>query len=342
VSTLVADGSALGMLIQTDNVKTLPLMYDRVVIPKEVENELRKPETPETVRSWLDNPTIKVEVQDVKQLDNFIKVHKGEKEVISLGQELKAKGENVTLLIDEKKPRNTAKERGFEVLGVFGILREADREGFLNSDAEIKKIEKYNTETPEKKFRYSENIVQETRDARNGIEAKREQAGIKEVQVLDSEWRRFEVTIDGKKGIIEVNGLHSYESEKQVREILNGKVQDALVSQQGSEALRVRVIANDRNSDPSPSPAHESTSLSSELDRSPSSSKSQKYEVDIDGEKYRVEIKSNDPDRALATFLSKEENIQALKAMKREEILKLEMEVIRTQEQNQTQQQRSY
>ena len=49
---VVADTSPLNYLVWIQQETLLPILYDRVVIPPAVYEELQRPETPHVVRQW--------------------------------------------------------------------------------------------------------------------------------------------------------------------------------------------------------------------------------------------------------------------------------------------------
>jgi predicted nucleic acid-binding protein len=53
---VVADTSPLNYLVWMQQDTLLPLLYDRVVIPPAVYEELQRPETPHVVRQWVAHP----------------------------------------------------------------------------------------------------------------------------------------------------------------------------------------------------------------------------------------------------------------------------------------------
>jgi predicted nucleic acid-binding protein len=53
---IVADTMVLRYLILIDAVHILPALFDQVIIPPKVANELQCPRTPEPVRAWMMTP----------------------------------------------------------------------------------------------------------------------------------------------------------------------------------------------------------------------------------------------------------------------------------------------
>ncbi len=50
---VVADTSPLRYLVQIDQIQLLPRLFEKILIPSVVSDELRHPSAPEVVRSWM-------------------------------------------------------------------------------------------------------------------------------------------------------------------------------------------------------------------------------------------------------------------------------------------------
>ena len=59
---IVSDTTPLNYLVLIDAVELLPRLYQRVLIPPAVRDELTRPKTPETVRRWMAQPPSWLEV----------------------------------------------------------------------------------------------------------------------------------------------------------------------------------------------------------------------------------------------------------------------------------------
>ena len=59
---IVSDTTPLNYLVLIDAVDLLPRLYQRVLIPPAVRDELTRPKTPETVRLWMIQPPSWLEV----------------------------------------------------------------------------------------------------------------------------------------------------------------------------------------------------------------------------------------------------------------------------------------
>lgn len=125
---VVSDTSALSSLIDIDQIALLWKLYDEVIIPVGVRDELLKRHTPVpsgiVVRTCSDVPA-------VRQL--AVHLGPGEAEAIILAKEIKAN----LLLIDERKGRAFASREGLPIIGVLGVLAAAKQKGLIPSLASV-------------------------------------------------------------------------------------------------------------------------------------------------------------------------------------------------------------
>lgn len=117
---VIADTSPLNYLIQLELIENLPSIYDEIVIPPAVLQELSNLGSPLVVRDWACSLPDWVIVRSVDALDPTlpIRLGVGEREAISLAIELHAG----MVLIDDLPGRNAAEERGLSITGTLTIL----------------------------------------------------------------------------------------------------------------------------------------------------------------------------------------------------------------------------
>lgn len=115
---IVSDTTPINYLVLIGEIDLLEKIYQRILVPQAVANELQHPNTPPDVRSWICQPPPWVEIRTASVLDPAINLGAGETEAISLAIELGAD----QLLIDERKARKLAMTRGFAVTGTLNIL----------------------------------------------------------------------------------------------------------------------------------------------------------------------------------------------------------------------------
>jgi predicted nucleic acid-binding protein len=136
---VVSDTSPLNYLIQIELSEVLRRIYDRVLIPAAVLQELKHAESPLLVRAWLLEIPAWIEVQDVQPrpdptLDDL---DPGESAAIQLAQDIRAD----LVLMDEKLGVRRARDRGLKVAGTLGVLVQAAALGFVDIDEAITRLE---------------------------------------------------------------------------------------------------------------------------------------------------------------------------------------------------------
>jgi predicted nucleic acid-binding protein len=117
---VVADTSPLNYLIQIECDDLLPQLYERVVVPFGVIQELGHAAAPTAVTAWLMRVPSWLDVRRVTSEPNadIASLGLGEREAILLAEEEHAD----LLLIDERKGRLAAARRGFVTTGTLGVL----------------------------------------------------------------------------------------------------------------------------------------------------------------------------------------------------------------------------
>ena len=64
---VIADATPLNYLVLIGHADILPRLFDQVLIPSAVMNELQRSRTPEIVRAWIAAPPAWLEVRSVKK-----------------------------------------------------------------------------------------------------------------------------------------------------------------------------------------------------------------------------------------------------------------------------------
>jgi len=136
---VVADTSPLNYLVQIDCQELLAALYQRVLVPPAVMNELDRPRTPAAVRAWVDHLPAWVEVRAVQSTlpATLAGLDPGEQEAIQLAQEQHAD----LLLMDERRAVAFARRHGLEVTGTLGVLVQAARLGLVEIDAALNRLQ---------------------------------------------------------------------------------------------------------------------------------------------------------------------------------------------------------
>jgi predicted nucleic acid-binding protein len=125
---IVCDSAPLFALAVCGQLHLLEKLYDEVLIPQAVYQEVTVPGKPhaDNIAEWAQGKI--VEITDT-ELFRAIKLalHKGEAEAITLYKEKSAD----YLLIDEKKGRKVAEYYDVKIIGTIGLLLKAKQEGIV-------------------------------------------------------------------------------------------------------------------------------------------------------------------------------------------------------------------
>lgn len=138
---VVSDTSSLNYLVRLGKIDVLRVLYQRVVIPRAVLDELNAVKAPEAVAAWIAELPEWVDVVSVLRMDRTLsnRLGAGEKEAISLAIEMAAD----VVLMDDQAGRLAAEARGLAVSGTLSVLLRASVRNLLDfnsSMAEIKAL----------------------------------------------------------------------------------------------------------------------------------------------------------------------------------------------------------
>jgi predicted nucleic acid-binding protein len=124
---VVSDTSAITNLIQIDHLWLLRELYQNIIIPQAVYDEL----VSDTKNKVIIDSLNWIKIKEVKENDiaKNLKavIDPGESEAIALALELDAD----FIIIDEKKGRKIAEDYGLRKIGLLGILVESKRKGLI-------------------------------------------------------------------------------------------------------------------------------------------------------------------------------------------------------------------
>jgi len=116
---IIADTSCLIALKDIDDLQLLNLVYDKITITPEIEDEFG-----ESLPEWI----IVEEVSDKKKISLLeLELDKGESSAIALAIEK----DDSLLIIDEKKGRKVAKKMGLKITGLLGVIVKAKENGLI-------------------------------------------------------------------------------------------------------------------------------------------------------------------------------------------------------------------
>jgi predicted nucleic acid-binding protein len=127
---VVSDISPLCYLVLIGQVNLLEQIYDQVIVPDIVRDELLHPDAPELVQQWVSQlPNWVIIRTSPEQPDmSLMKLDPGERSAILLAENIGAD----LVLMDERRGRNMAKSRGLKVTGLIGVLDAAAELRLIN------------------------------------------------------------------------------------------------------------------------------------------------------------------------------------------------------------------
>jgi predicted nucleic acid-binding protein len=152
--TAVSNTSPLNYLILIELQDLLPALFTRVLIPNAVRRELEASGAPEPVRQWMATNTNWLETHPVADVPaDFQQLGPGEREAIRLAEIT----DEVVVLLDERKARLLARDRGLAVSGTLGVLDLAAQRGLVSLPATLDRLERTT-------FRFSSRLLRSLRD----------------------------------------------------------------------------------------------------------------------------------------------------------------------------------
>lgn len=137
---IVSDTSPLCYLLLIDYIDILPQLYESVLIPQAVANELSDRNAPELIQNWIAKPPTWLQIKSINlQTDSiFQKLDIGEQEAILLAEQYKIN----LLLIDERAARRVAQQRNLNVVGLLGVLGSAASKELIDFPSAIARLQK--------------------------------------------------------------------------------------------------------------------------------------------------------------------------------------------------------
>ncbi|MGD2184293.1 DUF3368 domain-containing protein [Lusitaniella coriacea] len=136
---IVSNTSPINYLILIGHINLLPELFQQIIIPQEVYNELSDGGTPPLVQTWITTPPNWLKIQQVARTSDAIVdlLDPGERAAILLAQELNAD----LLLLDDMKARLTAIDRGLAITGILGILDRAATLKLIDLPAAVQSLQ---------------------------------------------------------------------------------------------------------------------------------------------------------------------------------------------------------
>jgi predicted nucleic acid-binding protein len=135
----VSDAGPIHYLIWIGHGEVFPKLFERVLIPSQVQRELRHPKAPASVREFIENAPKWIDVVDGVDELKLPNLHSGEAAALSLAVRRKAE-----ILIDDHAGRNAARSLGMQPIGTLAIMERASEKGFLEIGLAIEKLRNTN------------------------------------------------------------------------------------------------------------------------------------------------------------------------------------------------------
>jgi predicted nucleic acid-binding protein len=149
---VVSNTSPISYLVVIEQIELLPRLFEYILIPETVRDELASSKAPLVVQKWIDSPPSWLTIKSIStQPDSdLLKLDAGECAAIILAQSLKAD----LILLDDLAARRLAVSRDLAIAGILGILDRAATKNWINFALAIERLQQTN-------FRISTPIVQE-------------------------------------------------------------------------------------------------------------------------------------------------------------------------------------
>jgi predicted nucleic acid-binding protein len=155
---VVSDTSPIGYLLLIEQVDLLPALYKRIHIPLAVRDELA---AAPGFRNWVASFPEWLEIHAAPTVADAGLHHldPGEREAIALAEGMGAD----LVLLDEKRARQVARERGLTRTGLLGVLDRAAQAGLVQIGDVLERLGRTN-------FRVEPRLIEALRDRHLGKE----------------------------------------------------------------------------------------------------------------------------------------------------------------------------
>jgi predicted nucleic acid-binding protein len=134
---VVSDAGPLHYLVLIDCAEVLARLFDHVLVPFAVRDELLHPRAPQKVRNWILQSRPWLEITAVTQAQPVHGLHKGETEALQLALERKA----AAVLMDDMDGRAAAGQLGLSPIFTVAILELAAERGLIELPPTIAKLQ---------------------------------------------------------------------------------------------------------------------------------------------------------------------------------------------------------
>ena len=124
---VIADTGPVNYLILIGHIDPLPRIFQRVILPAAVKQELHDIDAPGAVRAWIGSPPAWLEIVETPA-PGPTTLDEGEAAVIALAISLHAD----LVLIDERRGVKVARDQGLRVTGTLGLLEIDAQSGLVD------------------------------------------------------------------------------------------------------------------------------------------------------------------------------------------------------------------
>lgn len=137
----VSNTSPLNYLVLIELADVLPQLFDLILIPNAVREELQSAAAPDPIKQFLKSAPKWLETRTVSHMDPALRhLDDGEAEAIALALDTSAD----LVLLDESKGRRTARERGLRVSGTLGVIALGANRGLVNKSDALRRLRRTN------------------------------------------------------------------------------------------------------------------------------------------------------------------------------------------------------
>ena len=144
---IVADTTVFRYLVVVEAMDILPALFEHVLIPPAVFNELQRASTPAVVRTWSANlpPWVRLQPPITPPDSTLSSLGDGEQEAIQLMREQQAP----LLVTDDRQAYNAALSRSIPVTRTLRVLEMAAERGLLDFPTIVTRLRAAGFYTPE-------------------------------------------------------------------------------------------------------------------------------------------------------------------------------------------------
>src|SRR5207249_4429764 len=155
---VVADTTPINYLVLIGYPSVLRDLFQQVILPRAVFEELQSPQAPDEIREWCASMPDWCRVESVKAVPaDLMHLGAGEREAIALAEQLRAD----LLLIDETRGRRIARQRGLQITGTIGILDQAATRRLIDINKALDQLQRTT-------FRASPVLLKKLRELKQG------------------------------------------------------------------------------------------------------------------------------------------------------------------------------